>query len=241
MILDRLVVEIANDADLAEALVLKGGTCLHKLWLPEPWRYSKDLDFERTGDAPMGPVFDGLRAAGQRAGFTAKARTSPGELLSHVVYRGAFADGEPMRISVDVPTSPPRDHRPFSQTQPDGAGRRLHQRSRRAGRDTRRNHRVQSDRDLRSLAATRRLRCMGRSQGTTRHRCGRRRVLRALPSTELDTPEGAGELREQDRRSLVSRHAVRVRRQAPQRFDIDECSEAVESLIEECAKRLVVP
>ena len=58
MLLDRLVVEIADDSYLAGALVLKGGTCLHKLWLPEPWRYSKDLDYERTEDAPMGPVFD---------------------------------------------------------------------------------------------------------------------------------------------------------------------------------------
>ena len=52
MLLGRLVVEIADDSYLAGALVLKGGTCLHKLWLPEPWRYSKDLDYERTEDAP---------------------------------------------------------------------------------------------------------------------------------------------------------------------------------------------
>ena len=49
--------------------MLKGGTCLHKLWLPEPWRYSKDLDYARTEDTPMGPVFDALRAAGQRVGL----------------------------------------------------------------------------------------------------------------------------------------------------------------------------
>ena len=46
--LTRLMVEVADDGYLADALVLKGGTCLHKLWLPEPWRYSKDLDYART-------------------------------------------------------------------------------------------------------------------------------------------------------------------------------------------------
>ena len=67
IVLTRLMAEIANDQHLAGALVLKGGTCLHKLWLPEPWRYSKDLDYARTEDTPMGAIFDALRAAGRRA------------------------------------------------------------------------------------------------------------------------------------------------------------------------------
>ena len=54
IVLTRLMAEVANDKYLSETLVLKGGTCLHKLWLPEPWRYSKDLDYARTEDTPMG-------------------------------------------------------------------------------------------------------------------------------------------------------------------------------------------
>ena len=108
IVLTRLMVEVAADEYLADALVLKGGTCLHKLWLPEPWRYSKDLDYARTEDAPMGATFDALRAAGQRVGLDgARMRVNRGRLLSHVSYRTTYADGATMKITVDIPTSPP--------------------------------------------------------------------------------------------------------------------------------------
>ena len=88
--------------------MLKGGTCLHKLWLPEPWRYSKDLDYARTEDTPMGAIFDALRAAGQRVGLdAARMRVNRGRLLSHVTYRATYAEGATMKITVDIPTSPP--------------------------------------------------------------------------------------------------------------------------------------
>jgi len=108
IVLTRLMAEVANDKYLAEALVLKGGTCLHKLWLPEPWRYSKDLDYARTEDTPMGATFDALRAAGQRVGMNGtRTRVSSGRLVSHVTYRATYADGATMKITVDIPTSPP--------------------------------------------------------------------------------------------------------------------------------------
>ncbi len=119
VLLGRLMVEIACDDYLAEALVLKGGTCLHKLWLPQPWRYSKDLDYARTEDAPLGRTFDALRAAGERVGFDgAKTRVNRGRLLSHVTYRGTYIDGGALKVTVDLPTSPPTfaartEQRPF--------------------------------------------------------------------------------------------------------------------------------
>lgn len=107
IVLTRLMAEVANDEHLAESLVLKGGTCLHKLWLPEPWRYSKDLDYARTEDTPMDPVFDALRAAGQRVGLDdTRTRVSSGRLVSHVTYRADYADGATMKITIDIPTSP---------------------------------------------------------------------------------------------------------------------------------------
>ena len=44
LILSRLMIEIATRPPLAEEFVMRGGTCLHKLHLPEPHRYSEDLD-----------------------------------------------------------------------------------------------------------------------------------------------------------------------------------------------------
>ena len=48
LVLSRLIVEIANHPVLGEELVFRGGTCLHKVVLPEPLRYSEDLDYVRA-------------------------------------------------------------------------------------------------------------------------------------------------------------------------------------------------
>ncbi len=61
LLLSRLMIEIAGDDVLGPELVMRGGTCLHKLHLPTPLRYSEDLDYvrsTRTGirarDPPVG-------------------------------------------------------------------------------------------------------------------------------------------------------------------------------------------
>ena len=240
MLLDRLVVEIADDSYLAGALVLKGGTCLHKLWLPEPWRYSKDLDYERTEDAPMGPIFDKLRAAGLRAGFTQKPRTSPGKLLSHVVYRGTFFDGATMSIGIDVPTSPPAA----------------------AARSTRRKLTVQDSgytgtADVvavvpEEIIASKAAAIFGRMQPRdafdvwASQKAGLVTVEDAAKCFENYHQQGWTHKRVLENfASKIDAHSYRdllleFGRQAPERFDIAECREAVEALIEECAKRLVV-
>src|SRR5207245_11294338 len=45
LILSRLMVQIANEELLRDELAMRGGTCLHKLHLPQPLRYSEDLDY----------------------------------------------------------------------------------------------------------------------------------------------------------------------------------------------------
>lgn len=61
LILSRLMIEIATRAPLAEELVMRGGTCLHKLHLPEPYRYSEDLDYVRRTKTGVGIYLDALR------------------------------------------------------------------------------------------------------------------------------------------------------------------------------------
>lgn len=78
LILSRLLVEIADDPLLSEELAFRGGTCLHKLHLGEPQRYSEDLDFVRTSQRPLlGEVFDRLRAITERIGLREHRRAFP--------------------------------------------------------------------------------------------------------------------------------------------------------------------
>jgi len=61
LILSRLMIEIATRPPLAEEFVMRGGTCLNKLHLPKPYRYSEDLDYVRRTRSGIGPYLDALR------------------------------------------------------------------------------------------------------------------------------------------------------------------------------------
>lgn len=56
LILSVLAIRVANHALLGEHLVWRGGTCLHKLHLDRPRRYSEDLDYVLIGQARHGLI-----------------------------------------------------------------------------------------------------------------------------------------------------------------------------------------
>lgn len=56
LLLARTIVEIYRHPLLSEELVFRGGTCLHQVVLPNPLRYSEDLDFVRTTNGGIGPA-----------------------------------------------------------------------------------------------------------------------------------------------------------------------------------------
>ena len=102
LLLSQLIIEIANDALLGAELIFRGGTCFHKLYLPSPLRYSEDLDYVRQTNSPIGPIFDALRAIGERVGM--KVNT---EVTRHpkVYLRAPFEDGTGrMRIKIEMNT-----------------------------------------------------------------------------------------------------------------------------------------
>lgn len=112
LLLARLIVEIANDPVLGEELVFRGGTCLHKVVLPEPLRYSEDLDYVRTSHGPIGRLLDAIREIADRLGLD--VNTDVG-VFPKARLRGSYESGAgPMRIKVEIntyETSPARPHR----------------------------------------------------------------------------------------------------------------------------------
>ncbi len=91
LVISRLLVEIAADPLLSKELAFRGGTCLHKLHLEEPLRYSEDLDFVRTNQRPLlGEIFDALRSISNRVGLREHRRRFPSRRLRcrpHLVRR----------------------------------------------------------------------------------------------------------------------------------------------------------
>lgn len=62
LILSRALIEIFQEPTLSKALLLRGGTALHKLFIAPARRYSEDIDLVQAAPGPIGPVLDAIRA-----------------------------------------------------------------------------------------------------------------------------------------------------------------------------------
>lgn len=101
LLLSMAMIEAANDPLLGEELILRGGTAFHKLFLPEPYRYSEDLDFVRTSAGGIGNVMKRLTSLGRDLGF--EVRTRMGR-YPKVYWRFTFEDGTPGKIKLEINT-----------------------------------------------------------------------------------------------------------------------------------------
>lgn len=61
LIISRCLVDIFSEPVLNNSLAFRGGTALHKLFLPEPMRYSEDIDLVQVNPESIGPLFDLFR------------------------------------------------------------------------------------------------------------------------------------------------------------------------------------
>lgn len=111
LLLSRLICEIASHPMLGDELVFRGGTCLHKLHLPQSLRYSEDLDYVRATHGPIGPLFDALREVAAVVGMD--AATDVGQ-YPKVFLRSTFESGTGrLQVKVEIntyETSPARPH-----------------------------------------------------------------------------------------------------------------------------------
>jgi len=102
LILARLMIEIAQHQLLGEEFVLRGGTCLHKLHLAEPFRYSEDLDYVRRTRSGIKPYVDALRSIAADVGLEVSSVNASGPIVH--VYLDAEPTVPPGRIRVKVET-----------------------------------------------------------------------------------------------------------------------------------------
>lgn len=119
----RVAVEIASHPELCDRLAWRGGTCLHKLFLPAPLRYSEDLDYVAYGlsveDNDMRRLRAGLREVADLIGLEVSkhAKTTRSRLTEHLGYTSL--SGTPRRIKVEinldeVPAVEALDRRPLA-------------------------------------------------------------------------------------------------------------------------------
>lgn len=102
LVLSRLIIDFARHPLLGRELLFRGGTCLHKLWLDRPWRYSEDLDYVRRSRGGVGEVLDAIREVAADAGFD-EVRTQIGK-HPKARLRATFAGGRPLQVKVELNT-----------------------------------------------------------------------------------------------------------------------------------------
>lgn len=102
LILSRLMIEIARHPLLRSELVMRGGTCFHKLWLDRPWRYSEDLDYVRRSAGPIKPTIDAIHDIASVVGFD-DVSVAIGQ-RPKARLRSTFSGGIPMRVKVEINT-----------------------------------------------------------------------------------------------------------------------------------------
>jgi len=102
LILSRLMIEIAKHDLLGDELSMRGGTCLHKLHLPAPLRYSEDLDYVRRTNSGVGPILDAVREIAEGMGLKDRG-TQLGGQMAHARF-----DAEPtsgvgrIRVKIEI-------------------------------------------------------------------------------------------------------------------------------------------
>ena len=87
LILSRLMIEIANHELLGSEFAMRGGTCLQKLHLTTPARYSEDLDYVRRTRSGVGPYMAALRDVATSFGLREREYEQTWEMV-HMIFDG---------------------------------------------------------------------------------------------------------------------------------------------------------
>lgn len=101
LILSRLMIEIAENRLLKDEFVMRGGTCLHKVHLNEPRRYSEDLDYVRRTHSGIKPYIGELRVIADRLGLAFSNVDRSGSMV-HVYLDAEASGGGRIRIKVET-------------------------------------------------------------------------------------------------------------------------------------------
>lgn len=102
--LSRALVEIFSEPRLASALVFRGGTALHKLFLATAARYSEDIDLVQAAPGPIGAVMSALRTILDP--WLGKPRREQKEGSVRFIYRfqSEIPPITPLRLKVEINT-----------------------------------------------------------------------------------------------------------------------------------------
>jgi predicted nucleotidyltransferase component of viral defense system len=102
LILSRMMIEIADNELLGPELAFRGGTCLHKLHLPAPLRYSEDLDYVRRTKSGIKDHLSALREIAGNLGLEEHGTQFSGQMV-HAAFDAVPTSGVGrIRVKVEI-------------------------------------------------------------------------------------------------------------------------------------------
>jgi len=107
LVITRALVEIFSDEFLKKSLAFRGGTALHKLYLPPQVRYSEDIDLVQINQEPINPILKRIR---EKLSFLGAKRTVKQHIHNNTIIYRFDTEIEPiinMRLKIEINT---REH-----------------------------------------------------------------------------------------------------------------------------------
>ena len=107
LIIARALVEIFSDDLLKKSLAFRGGTALHKLYLPPQIRYSEDIDLVQINSEPINPILKRIR---EQLSFLGTKRSVKQHIHNNTIIYRYETEVQPiinMRLKIEINT---REH-----------------------------------------------------------------------------------------------------------------------------------
>ena len=119
LVISRALVVLFSEPSLREALLFRGGTALHKVFMPPANRYSEDIDLVQGKSGPIGPILDAIRSVIDPWLGEPKRTNGPGVMHLVYGYQTELPPVRKMKLKIEINT---REHfvvlkkvsRPFS-------------------------------------------------------------------------------------------------------------------------------
>lgn len=107
LVLARALVAMYAHPIVAERVVFRGGTALHKLFLPQAGRYSEDIDLVQRHAEPIGELISAIREALDSWLGSPKWKQGQGRFTLSYRFETSFAPVSKVRLKIEINT---REH-----------------------------------------------------------------------------------------------------------------------------------
>ena len=103
LIISRALVDLYRHPTIKSNLMFRGGTCLNKLFLDKPARYSEDIDLVQKNAQPIGELLDIIRTVLDP--WLGVPRRKLTERSAKLIYRYQSSENTPSKLKIEINTT----------------------------------------------------------------------------------------------------------------------------------------